>query len=212
MNAPQTVPLQENVLPDHDIEVSVEMVAPSTPGSYQGNWKLADPSGNLFGIGPGGDSPFWVRIIVIESHTITPSPTSGMPPTTTPTGASSPTSTPEGQASGVLNPVPGDTLDLDALTINSGGTDLSYEVDSNQYHWLAPEGEAMIGIYGSQAPSLASCQAATMSPAPIAVESLPIGTYLCYHTGVGRYGRMAYEALDPNTFALTLELLTWALP
>lgn len=212
MSALPSVMLQESVSPSHDIEVSLEMVAPLEPGTYQGNWKLADPSGNLFGIGPSGDSPFWVRIIVAESLTGTPGPTSGPEPTSTPTGSISPTSTSEGQVSGVLSPMPGDNLDLDAVAIKKGGADLVYQEDANQYHWLTPSGEARIGVYGNQPPLPANCKAAKMSPAPIAVESLPIGTYLCYHTGVGRYGRMQLESLDSKTFILTLELLTWASP
>lgn len=212
MSAPPSVMLQESVSPSHDIEVSLEMVAPLAPGTYQGNWKLADPSGNLFGIGPSGDSPFWVRIIVAESLTGTPGPTSGPELTSTPTGSISPTSTSEGQVGGVLSPVPGDNLDLDAVAIKKGGADLVYQEDANQYHWLTPSGETRIGVYGNQPPLPANCKAANMSPAPIAVESLPIGTYLCYHTGVGRYGRMQLETFDSNTFILTLELLTWAFP
>jgi hypothetical protein len=44
------------------------------------------------------------------------------------------------------------------------------------------------------------------------VESLPVGTYLCYTTNHGRFGQMRFVALDPNNYALTLHLLTWALP
>ena len=51
-----------------------------------------------------------------------------------------------------------------------------------------------------------------MSSAPIAVESLPVGTYLCYTTNQGRIGRALLVALNPDDFTLTLNLLTWALP
>ena len=51
-----------------------------------------------------------------------------------------------------------------------------------------------------------------MSRAPIAVESLPVGTYLCYTTNEARIGRMLLEAVNPGDFTLTLMLLTWALP
>jgi hypothetical protein len=51
-----------------------------------------------------------------------------------------------------------------------------------------------------------------MSSAPIAVESLSVGTYLCYTTNEDRFGRVLLEAVNPNDFTLTLELLTWALP
>ncbi len=212
MDAPDSVPLQEGVPPAQSVEISVEMLAPESPGSYQGNWKLADSAGVLFGIGPNGDSPFWVRIIVAESLTATPTATSGPTATSAPTGDITLTPTPNGQVSGQLLPAPGDTIDLDTLTLNGGQEDLAYQVDANQYHWLAPYDDAMIGVYGSQKPEFANCESANMSSAPIAVESLSIGTYLCYRTGEGRFGRMWLKGLNQTNFTLTLDLLTWALP
>lgn len=188
------------------------MVAPLVPGTYQGNWKLSDPQGALFGIGPKGDSPFWVRIIVTQSLTDTPTVTSGPTATLTPTGAITPTSTPEGQVGGELSPIPGDSIDLDALKLNSNGADLLYQLDADQYHWLTPQDQAMIGVYGNQQPSRTECASANMSAAPIAVESLSTGTYLCYQTGQGRTGRMLFAALNPTNFSVTLDILTWALP
>ena len=212
MNAPESVGLQEAVPPAHSMEISVEMTAPQTPGTYQANWKLTNPDGTLFGIGPNGDSPFWVRIIVRESQTAAPTVTPGPSATSTPTLEVALTPTPQGQVSGELTPVPGDAINLDTLTLNEGGADLIYKVDADQFHWLVPSGEAMIGVYGSQAPELANCQGTNMSSAPIAVESLPTGTYLCYHTEADRFGRMLLAALDPVTFTLTLDLLTWSKP
>jgi hypothetical protein len=217
MGAPELVPLQASVQPAQSVEISIEMIAPTSPGTYQGNWKLMNPSGELFGIGPNGDLPFWVRIIVPENPANTatatpgPSPTQGATATYNPTLSPSPTSTPPIQASGQLSPIPGDAIDLDTLTLNSGNEDLLYQKDANNYHWLTPEDEAMIGVFGSQEPSLPECQFASMSHAPIAVESLPVGTYLCYTTNEGRLGRSLLEAVDPNNFTLTLDLLTWQL-
>lgn len=212
MDAPESVPLQETILPLQSVEISIEMVAPLTAGTYQGNWKLSNPSGVLFGIGPNGDSPFWVRIIVPQnpSNTFTP----GVTPTSSTTESPSPTATttPPIQASGELSPVPGDTIDLDTLTLNGGDADLIYQVDANNYHWMAPTAEVAIGVFGSLEPNLADCQAASMSSAPIAVESLSIGTYLCYTSNEGRIGRALLEAVNPDDFTLTLNMLTWALP
>jgi hypothetical protein len=216
MGAPESVPLEANVLPAQSVEISIEMIAPSSPGTYQGNWKLMNPAGELFGIGPNGDLPFWVRIIVPEnpSNTATPSATGtqGATATYNPTISPSPTSTPPIQASGKLSPAPGDTIDLDSLTLNSGNQDLLYQMDANNYHWLTPSDEAMIGVFGNQEPNLQECQSASMSHAPIAVESLAVGTYLCYTTNQSRLGRALLEAVDPNNFTLTLDLLTWVRP
>jgi hypothetical protein len=211
MSAPESVPLKGYVSPSQNVEISVEMVAPQAPGTYQGNWKMANPDGTLFGIGPNGNNPFWVRIVVEQSQasaTSTPTLSVTNTPSVTPTS----TATPTGQVGGELSPLPGDVIDLDTLTLNSGNEDLKYVADENGYHWLSPQGGALIGVYGNTEPSLASCQAAVMSPAPIAVESLPVGTYLCYSTGQVRFGRALLKSVNADDFALTLNLLTWALP
>jgi len=212
MDAPESVPLQETILPSQSVEISIEMVAPLTAGTYQGNWKLSNPSGVLFGIGPNGDSPFWVRIIVPQnpSNTFTPSVTATSSTTESPSPTA--TTTPPIQASGELSPVPGDSIDLDTLTLNGGDADLIYQVDANNYHWLAPNSEAAIGVFGNREPNLADCQAASMSSAPIAVESLSIGTYLCYTSNEGRIGKALLKAVNPDNFTMTLTMLTWALP
>ena len=211
MGAPEAVPLKGYISPSQTVEISVEMVAPQSSGTYQGNWKLANPAGELFGIGPNGNNSFWVRIVVAQNQTIlTSTPTQSVTsnPSLTPTA----TSTPPGQVSGDLSPIPGDRIDLDTLTLNSGDEDLMYAADENGYHLLSPQGGALLGVFGNTEPSLASCQSAAMSTAPIAVESLPVGTHLCYTTNHGRFGRALFAALDPNNFALSLNLLTWAQP
>jgi hypothetical protein len=211
MGAPESVPLQAIVLPAQSVEISIDMVAPQTPGTYQGNWKLSNSAGTLFGIGPNGDAPFWVRITVSENQAATVTPPAEVTTTVNPTEQPF-TPTPEGQISGEISLFPGDTLDLDTLVLNDGNADLTYQVDASQYHWLDPQGAGLIGVYGSLEPTQAECQVASMSSAPIAVESLSIGTYLCYLTDEGRTGRALLETLNPDDFNLTMVLLTWALP
>ncbi|GMV32692.1 MAG: hypothetical protein AMXMBFR60_05210 [Chloroflexota bacterium] len=47
------------VAPGQTIEISVNLVAPNSPGTYKGNWKLKDPNGAIFALSTG---PFWVQI------------------------------------------------------------------------------------------------------------------------------------------------------
>jgi hypothetical protein len=214
MGALKMVPLQEDVSPSDNVEISIEMVAPQKPGTYQGNWMLSNPGGELFGIGPNAESPFWVRIIVEEDQP--DAPTATMPATATatinPTEPITATATPQEAARGVLTAIPGDTLDLDTITLNGENEDLLYQVDATSFHWLSPQDGAVIGVYGSQKPSPADCASASMSSAPLAVESLSAGTFLCYTTGEGRLGRLLLQAIDPDNFSLTLDLLTWNSP
>ncbi len=56
------------VAPGTMIDVSVTLKAPTKPGNYESDWKLSNGSGQLFGIGPDGTSPFWVKITVPGSN------------------------------------------------------------------------------------------------------------------------------------------------
>ena len=91
MSGPATENLTMEVPPGATIDISVVLVAPLEAGTYQGNWKLKNAKDEWFGIGLGGGSAFWVRIIVPAvtiTETPTPSPTGVIPtepPTETPT-------------------------------------------------------------------------------------------------------------------------------
>ena len=67
MSAVFPVNVPATVAPGQTVDVSVNMVAPSTGGSYQGFWKLKNASGIAFGIGSSASEPFWVKILVTTS-------------------------------------------------------------------------------------------------------------------------------------------------
>jgi hypothetical protein len=99
MGAPGYIPLRENVAPGQTVNLSIDMVAPENPGTYQGNWKLQSSNDILFGIGPNGAAPFWVRVIVVQPPTSippppAPAPTSTQTPEPTITDTSVPTAAP----------------------------------------------------------------------------------------------------------------------
>lgn len=56
----------------NSVQISIDMTAPNSPGTYQGNWKLKNPSGGLFSFDDG--NPFYVKIVV-RNFTDTPEPT-----------------------------------------------------------------------------------------------------------------------------------------
>ncbi len=64
MSGQGSQPLGRMVPPGSEIDVSIDLVAPSADGTYRGTWMLRSPQGNQFGIGPSGDLPFWVQIQV----------------------------------------------------------------------------------------------------------------------------------------------------
>jgi len=71
-----------SVAPDSNTDVSVDLAAPATPGTYRSTWQLQSPAGVRFG------SQVYVQIIVPEPVTATP--TSTMTPTPTPTREAAP--------------------------------------------------------------------------------------------------------------------------
>jgi hypothetical protein len=79
MGGAAAVPLAGAVSPGDTVDLSVDLVAPVNPGTYQGFWKLRNNSNVLFGIGASGTDPFWVKIVSQPpSPTPTVTPTSGL--------------------------------------------------------------------------------------------------------------------------------------
>ena len=202
MGTSDNVYLEESVAPNQSIDISVDMVAPKEPGSYQSNWKLKNTKGDLFGIGPHGESPFWVRIKVIEISTPTPT----MSPTTTPT--------PDVLVSGSLTMTVGNSIDLDTNTIDSGDLDLAYQTTEAEppVHQLVPLGNASIGIFGNEQPTLSSCQNTTTSSSPLDIAQIPIGTYLCYQTSLSLPGWIRIDSFNPDNNTIRIQILTWLIP
>jgi hypothetical protein len=84
MGAPASVPFTQNVAVGQTVDISVNMTAPSTPGSYRGFWMFKNASGALFGIGSQGNKPWWVDIRVsgtpvTPSTPVTPGATTAVP-------------------------------------------------------------------------------------------------------------------------------------
>jgi hypothetical protein len=55
------------VEPGQTVDVSVRLEAPDSDGNYQGQWKLQDKNGNLFGAGGNANTPLLVQITVEET-------------------------------------------------------------------------------------------------------------------------------------------------
>jgi uncharacterized repeat protein (TIGR01451 family) len=71
MGATYPAPLPNSVAPGQTVDVSVNMVAPATDGTYRGNWALKNAAGSLFALGAHSDVPFWVQIRVGTGGIIT---------------------------------------------------------------------------------------------------------------------------------------------
>ncbi len=81
MGGPASQPILGAVAPGQQVDISVNLTAPTTPGEYAGYWRLRDNGGVVFGLTTG--NPFWVKIKVVEptaTPTATPTPTPNLPP------------------------------------------------------------------------------------------------------------------------------------
>ena len=68
MNAPAAVDLPTTVYPGDTIDLSVQMVAPTSSGTYTGYWDLRTGNGAHFGVGAGAATAFWVKIKVDDDY------------------------------------------------------------------------------------------------------------------------------------------------
>jgi uncharacterized repeat protein (TIGR01451 family) len=64
MGAVSSVPFTRDVAPGQTIDISVNLTAPSSPGSYRGLWMFKNSHGTLFGIGAQANKPWWLEIRV----------------------------------------------------------------------------------------------------------------------------------------------------
>jgi hypothetical protein len=86
----KTTALADAVDPGDEANISVELTAPATAGTYTGYWRLKNASGNFFG------DPVFVKIVVPGAGTATVTATSGatvVVPTATVTPTQEPTPT-----------------------------------------------------------------------------------------------------------------------
>ena len=64
------------VAPGQSVDVSVTLTAPASGGTFTGYWRFRDPNGTYFGIG--GAGTWIVKIVVVNSVTITLTPVVGL--------------------------------------------------------------------------------------------------------------------------------------
>lgn len=78
MGGPDAVNLPKSVAPGQTVDMTVNLTAPSTAGSYRGYWKFRNANGIPFGIGSSGTKSWWVDIKVVGTAA-TPTPGTPLP-------------------------------------------------------------------------------------------------------------------------------------
>lgn len=201
MGASRLLFLDEPVPPGESIDLSVDMIAPTRNGVYQSNWKMRDAEGKMFGLGPQGDAPFWVRIAVSGEST--------------PTALSIPTKTPAPIIfqQGDVEWEAEFSLDVDSGSINSGSfDDLSFGEQDGQ-RLITPLQGMQMGMADKPQPlTQADCLQITLSADPVLLEELTSEVYFCYESNQGLPGTLSIIAGSEEGEPLRVEYLTWFVP
>jgi hypothetical protein len=205
--------LPNTVAPGQSIDISVDLTAPNAAGTYQGNWKLRNASGQWFGIGPNGNSPFWVKIVVAGTPgAATATGTAATPTITNTPSTPYPGENPEVVVEGSNTLTPGDEIDLDSNQVTSNGGDLIFE-ERNNGLVLAPTGSALLALFGVNTPDYNDCASSGLSSGRLRLNDLRAEMYLCYRTDNGLFGAMRLVSFDDsNNNTLGFQLVTWSTP
>jgi hypothetical protein len=67
MGGPFTINLPRTVPPGQEVDLSVDLTAPTEAGNYRGYWKLQNAAGEVFGLGSDAAEAFWLDIVVATS-------------------------------------------------------------------------------------------------------------------------------------------------
>jgi len=193
--------LSTQVTPGEVLEITVDMIAPEIPGEYRSNWKLRSPDGALFGLGPDGDAPFWVKIAVVQASTETPAPQTVI---VTPLPV---------YFSAAINIALNEGIDLDSGKLNHGDqNDLLYMPAGDGSLALEPQNGARAAVFGSQPPVGEECQEAVLESATLALVESSEAQYVCYRTSQGLPGYLRLEVEATPEQPLTVDFVTWMMP
>jgi len=184
-------PLPDAVPPGESIDLSLDMTAPTTIGTYQSNWMLRNSQGILFGIGPTGKSPFWVRIVVS--------------PRGTPTVQPSATAIQPGIVfSGVVSLLKDQTIHIGTGAVTTGNSqDMSFTGSEIQ----ATNNSSFSSILNNP-PDYSTCSKQTFSTNSYTLDSSNLYAHYCVKNSLGQIGAIQILGFSPDS-SLTLEIQTW---
>ena len=200
MGSTQSVNLDTQVYPGSFIDISVDLIAPLNPGIHQSNWKLKNEEGMLFGIGPIGDFPIWIRVVVFDIATQTPEVMPGdrdiQPVITT------------GEQKLFLE----EAFDLDNIELSSNlEGDLAFGTNQDGQPELLAINGANLVTYGLDEPDFGQCLTlqSDKTAYPITENA---NQYICYQTNLGLRGYAKVIMLDLNEGYILLNYLNWQQP
>lgn len=184
-----TVSFPGTISPGSQVDISIDLKAPNSPGSYKGTWQLRNAQGVVFTSGG-----LWVDIVVTDN---------------TPEAYTS-------KASLTIDQTFLAELDEGISTGDSADSDFQFDLLADDDKFLEPRNGASFSYMGSSQPTYQECKSETLSESNIEINSGLVDKWLCYKTDLGRYGRMKVISLEPTdiTEAQTLEIsfTTWQIP
>jgi hypothetical protein len=216
MGGAASVPLAGIVNPGETVDLSVDLAAPGSHGTYQGFWKLRNQDSVLFGVGADSNMAFWVKIIVPDEEE-----SDG--------GDGMLAVVPELFAeplflhlalftsSGTGQHLPdGACFDLDGgtgVSCGLGNADFKYEADFEMDGFILREVYEVRPLHGarfggqlSSQPTGADCQAASLGGGEVEVDH----GYHCYQTSAGKYGYL--RVAGTSLMVLEFDWGTYTLP
>ena len=211
MSAASAVALTGSVMPGQIVDLSIDMVAPADPGTYQSFWMLRNGDDVLFGLGADGNVAFWVKTVVpeeVEEGVFIP-PLLLQPLFPVYLFVSSGT----GQSL-----TDSSCFDLDGGSIvscGSGDADFRYDADleiggwppiPKETHDLDPRNGASFGEFGATKPTGSDCQGAVLGGGDIDLDH----KYYCYQTTDGKYGYIYITSA--NLIMMSFDWATYTFP
>ncbi len=187
MSGPASVPLPGSAPPNATMDLSVDLIAPTTDGTHRGNWMLRNADGEEFGIGSNAQTAFWVQIRV--------GPT--------------PTPEPDVYNSGKVDIDQSFLADLDSIAQTSSGADIWFEAVTSTEKYLTPRNGASLGLMSS-VPTHSDCASASLESDRVSLDDFGEGDLFCFETNEGRFGRFEVENITGGSSqTITLDVLTW---
>jgi len=179
MGGQASIPMAGNVPPNSTVDISVSLSAPSTNGTHRATYRMRNDKDVIFG------TVFYVQIVV--------------GPTPTPTVVV--------YRTGTLTIDNSFKADLDGgVIIGDANADVWLHAVSADERYLEPQNGALLKEMAGT-PSYNDCSAAALSGSAVNFNEFGTGTWFCYKTSAGRFGR--FEVEGEGASSVTLDFRTW---
>lgn len=100
--------------------------------------------------------------------------------------------------------------DLDRGTVGSSGADLWFQAQTATRLFVTPQNGAKIAVGNRSNRGFAGCSRAAFSGRPVALNQIPVGSYICVRTNEGRISQFRVNEVSGGSLkTLRLGYTTW---